>query len=58
MARLQAKFDHLFAATERYRTSLSEIEKAQRVGAIASTEDTKEGTTAFLEKRKATWKGR
>jgi enoyl-CoA hydratase len=27
-------------------------------GAIASTEDTKEGTTAFLEKRKATWKGR
>lgn len=27
-------------------------------GAIASTEDTREGTTAFLEKRKATWKGR
>jgi len=27
-------------------------------GAIASTEDTKEGTTAFLEKRKAVWKGR
>jgi enoyl-CoA hydratase len=27
-------------------------------GAIASTEDTKEGTTAFLEKRKAAWKGR
>ncbi len=27
-------------------------------GAIASTEDTKEGTAAFLEKRKAAWKGR
>ncbi|MCC7032401.1 MAG: enoyl-CoA hydratase/isomerase family protein [Acidobacteria bacterium] len=27
-------------------------------GAIASTEDTREGTSAFLEKRKATWKGR
>jgi enoyl-CoA hydratase len=27
-------------------------------GTIASTEDTKEGTTAFLEKRKAAWKGR
>ena len=27
-------------------------------GAIASTEDTKEGTSAFLEKRKAAWKGR
>jgi enoyl-CoA hydratase len=27
-------------------------------GAIASTEDTKEGTRAFLEKRKAGWKGR
>jgi enoyl-CoA hydratase len=27
-------------------------------GAIASTEDTREGTTAFLAKRKATWKGR
>jgi enoyl-CoA hydratase/carnithine racemase len=27
-------------------------------GAIASTEDTKEGTAAFLEKRKAIWKGR
>jgi enoyl-CoA hydratase len=27
-------------------------------GAVASTEDTKEGTAAFLEKRKATWKGR
>jgi enoyl-CoA hydratase len=27
-------------------------------GAIASTEDTKEGTTAFLEKRTAAWKGR
>ena len=27
-------------------------------GAIASTEDTKEGTAAFLEKRKASWKGR
>jgi enoyl-CoA hydratase len=27
-------------------------------GAIASTEDTREGTTAFLEKRKAAWKGR
>jgi enoyl-CoA hydratase len=27
-------------------------------GAIASTEDTKEGTRAFLEKRKAAWKGR
>jgi enoyl-CoA hydratase len=27
-------------------------------GAIASTDDTKEGTSAFLEKRKAAWKGR
>jgi enoyl-CoA hydratase len=27
-------------------------------GAIASTEDTKEGTAAFLQKRKPTWKGR
>jgi enoyl-CoA hydratase len=27
-------------------------------GAIASTDDTREGTAAFLEKRKATWKGR
>jgi enoyl-CoA hydratase len=27
-------------------------------GAIASTEDTREGTAAFLEKRKASWKGR
>jgi len=27
-------------------------------GAIASTEDTKEGTSAFIEKRKAAWKGR
>ena len=27
-------------------------------GAIASTDDTKEGTAAFLEKRKAAWKGR
>jgi enoyl-CoA hydratase len=27
-------------------------------GAIASTDDTKEGTAAFLEKRKASWKGR
>jgi enoyl-CoA hydratase len=27
-------------------------------GAIASTEDTKEGTKAFLEKRKATWTGK
>lgn len=27
-------------------------------GAIASTDDTKEGTRAFLEKRKAEWKGR
>jgi enoyl-CoA hydratase len=27
-------------------------------GAVASTEDTKEGTRAFLEKRKASWKGR
>jgi enoyl-CoA hydratase len=27
-------------------------------GAIASTDDTKEGTAAFLEKRKAVWKGR
>lgn len=27
-------------------------------GAVASTEDTKEGTAAFLEKRKASWKGR
>jgi enoyl-CoA hydratase len=27
-------------------------------GAIASTEDTREGTSAFLEKRKAAWKGR
>jgi enoyl-CoA hydratase len=32
--------------------------EASLFGAIASTEDTKEGTTAFLEKRKATWKGR
>ena len=27
-------------------------------GAIASTDDTKEGTSAFLEKRKPAWKGR
>ena len=27
-------------------------------GAIASTDDTREGTSAFLEKRKAAWKGR
>jgi enoyl-CoA hydratase len=27
-------------------------------GVVASTEDTKEGTSAFLEKRKASWKGR
>jgi enoyl-CoA hydratase len=27
-------------------------------GAIASTDDMKEGTKAFLEKRKAEWKGR
>jgi enoyl-CoA hydratase len=27
-------------------------------GAIASTEDTREGTRAFLEKRKAEWKAR
>jgi enoyl-CoA hydratase len=27
-------------------------------GAIASTDDTREGTAAFLEKRKAAWKGR
>jgi enoyl-CoA hydratase len=27
-------------------------------GAIASTEDTREGTSAFLEKRKPVWKGR
>ena len=35
LTRLQAKYDPVFAASERYKASLAEIDQAQRVGAIS-----------------------
>ncbi len=35
LSRLQAKYDPVFAASERYKASLTEIDQAQRVGAIS-----------------------
>lgn len=50
----------LEAVNEGLEMPLAEAQYLETVlfGAIASTEDTREGTRAFLEKRKAEWKGR
>jgi ribosomal protein S4E len=50
--RLQAKFDPMFAATQRYRSTLAEINDALRVGAISS-----EAATAARLKETAAYNG-